>query len=72
MFVPGDLASAMLLGVTSMSVSPAPLPYPDLGLATALASPALGLGLLQLLVHAKPEKAHAWGSAAPKQPSKRA
>ena len=35
----GNLASALLPGVTSMSISPAPFADPGLGLATTLASP---------------------------------
>ena len=40
------LASTMLLGVTSMSISHAPFADPGLGLATTLASPACWSGKL--------------------------
>ena len=61
----GTPAVAILMGVTSVSVSPAPLPCPGSGLATPLASPARGSDRQFLLDHAKPERSHAWGCSLP-------
>ena len=58
-------AVAILLGVTSPSVSPAPLPCPGSGLATPPRVSGPGLDWLYLLVHAKFKKGHTWGSNLP-------
>ena len=61
----GTQAADMLLGVTSLSVSPAPVPGPSLGLATPQHQLGQGSDWLYLLVHTRPEKGRMWGSISP-------